>query len=175
MKNNRQKYEINDLILLHSWFEAGDNNFSDMQEIKYHLIRIDKKKYMWSDVIKITSDYNNEDQYNSMYAKIKNSDLIEEVKQWWMVILAIMMNAPLSQLDSLAKGKKYMPDKVSKECVCVASRIFANIAAEEERVRREKQRKHEEEQLKRSEKEVAEKQQQKEIAEDNLHRHRSQQ
>ena len=120
MKNNRQKYEINDLILLHSWFEAGDNNFSDMQEIKYPLIRIDKKNDMWSDVIKITSDYNNEDQYNSMYAKIKNSDLIEEVKQWWMVILAIMMNAPLSQLDSLGRGKKYMPDKVSTECLCVA-------------------------------------------------------
>lgn len=174
MRNNRQEYEINDLTLLHSWFEAGDNNFSDIQGIKYPQIQKDTGNDLWSDVIKITSD-GKIDQYRSMYAKIKNSDLIEEGKQWWMVILAIMMNAPLSELDSLAKGEKYMPDKVSKECVCVASRIFANIAAEEERVRREKQRKYEEEQLKRSEKEVAEKQQQKEIAEDNLRRHRSQQ
>lgn len=174
MKNNRLEYEINDLALLHSWFEAGDNNSLDIQEIRYTLIQRVEGNDIWSDVIKITSD-GKIDQYRSMYAKIKNSDLIEEGKQWWMVILAIMMNAPLSELDSLAKGEKYMPDKVSKECVCVASRIFANNAAEEERVRREKQRKHEEEQLKRSEKEVAEKQQQKEIAEDNLHRHRSQQ
>lgn len=174
MKNNRLEYEINDLALLHSWFEAGDNNSLDIQEIRYTLIQRVEGNDIWSNVIKVTSDCN-VDQYRSVYAKIKTSDLTEEGKQWWMVILAIMMNAPLSELDSLAKGKKYMPDKVSKECVCVASRIFANIAAEEERVRREKQRKHEEEQLKRSEKEVAEKQQQKEIAEDNLHRHRSQQ
>lgn len=172
--NNRQDYEINDLALLHSWFETGDNNSLDIQEIKYPQIQRVMESDIWSDVIKITSD-GNANQYRSIYSKIKNSDLIEEGKQWWMVVLAMMMEAPLSELDSLAKGRKYMPDKVSNECVRVASRIFANIAAEKERERREKQRKSEEEQLKHSEKEVAEKKQQKEIAEDNLRRHRSQQ
>ena len=68
MKNNRLEYEINDLALLHSWFEAGDNNSLDIQEIRYTLIQRVEGNDIWSNVIKVTSDCN-VDQYRSVYAK----------------------------------------------------------------------------------------------------------
>lgn len=166
---NREILEQNDLQVLHGYFEPG--HALEKEDVVYPEMDKDVDDDLWSKAIYVTSN-GIQSEYRSLYAEIKNSHLPDEEKKWWETILAILMKAPLHELEAYAKGTKIMPDQVSSECTEVAARILMEGPFKRAKERRRKLKEEEEKRLAKLRREEEEQRRAKEKAEFDLKMHR---
>ena len=170
--NTRQKFEENDLSRLHRWFEEGEAG-TKADDLPYPAAPGRVSPDLWSETVSALSQCD-EKRYPRLLASIKSSDFTKEEKAFWLSFLSSVMGAPLDELDGLARGNKKMPEQVSAASLLAVSRILAGYAAEKERERRRVARRKEKAKLDEISADVRDKQHKKQVAEDNLNRHRNQ-
>ena len=170
--NDRELFEKNDMLLLHSLFE-DKGILANRNELVLPQIKRLGQPDLWSKTIEIISS-GDIDQRRLLYFEIEKSDMPQDSKLWWLVILSIALGAPLEDMEQLSSGNKHMPTEISSKCIEVAARILADYEVEQERYRRYIKRVQEDTKLQELEKNVEERRKEKATAEQNLQSHRRQ-
>lgn len=166
--------EWNDLTQLHIQFGEEDNNALVGDEIDVPKVETLVREDVWTDAVSAASS-EQVSNIRSVYAKVKHSNLSMDGKYWWDVVLTVGMNAPLEELERLLKKNINGQSDNKSDYINIAAKKIAYDAAEHERRIRKKREQEEKARILKLKEEANKRQQEKDIAEYNLKKHRESQ
>lgn len=175
MSDERKEFlEWNDLARLHMQFGEDEENRLEICGRDMPKVENQAREDVWSNAV-LAASSDQVSEMRSVYAKISHSDVSMDGKYWWDAILTIGMNAPLEDLERILKKKGMTQSDQKADYIRIAAWKFAEHAAKQEQKIREMQKQEEKARLLKLQEEACRRQQEKEMAENQLKQHRESQ